>query len=45
MTGGPQLALEIYLAFYAACLALTWWYYLRRSPAAASVTSFAEARV
>src|SRR3954464_13344211 len=30
-TGGPQLALEIYLAFYATCLALTWWFYLRRS--------------
>jgi NNP family nitrate/nitrite transporter-like MFS transporter len=45
MTGGPQLALEIYLAFYAACLALTWWYYLRRSPAEAGVPSLAEARV
>ena len=33
ITGGPQLALEIYLAFYAVCLALTWWFYLRRSPA------------
>ena len=29
-TGGPQLALEIYLAFYAICLALTWWFYLRK---------------
>ena len=45
MTGGPALALEIYLAFYAACLALTWWYYLRRSPAEAGVPSLAEARV
>ena len=32
ITGGPQLALVIYLAFYAICLALTWWFYLRRSP-------------
>ena len=31
-TGGPHLALEIYLAFYATCLALTWWFYLRKSP-------------
>ena len=31
ITGGPQLALVIYLAFYATCLALTWWYYLRKS--------------
>ena len=38
ITGGPQLALVIYLTFYAACLALTWWYYLRRSPAASSAT-------
>jgi len=45
ITGGPQLALVIYLAFYAACLALTWWYYLRRSPVASGATSLAEARV
>ena len=44
-TGGPALALEIYLAFYAVCLALTWWFYLRRAPAAAGVPSLAEARV
>ena len=31
ITGGPQLALAIYLAFYATCLALTWWYYLRKT--------------
>ena len=45
LTGGPQLALEIYLAFYAICLAFTWWFYLRRSPATAGVQSLAEARV
>jgi NNP family nitrate/nitrite transporter-like MFS transporter len=45
MTGGPQLALVIYLGFYATCLALTWWYYLRRSPEASAATSLAEARV
>ena len=45
ITGGPQLALEIYLAFYAVCLALTWWHYLRRSSAASGVPSLAEARV
>jgi NNP family nitrate/nitrite transporter-like MFS transporter len=45
LTGGPQLALVIYLGFYAACLALTWWFYLRRSPAAAGAASLAEARV
>jgi MFS transporter, NNP family, nitrate/nitrite transporter len=44
-TGGPHLALEIYLAFYATCLALTWWYYLRRSLRSPSAASLAEARV
>jgi NNP family nitrate/nitrite transporter-like MFS transporter len=45
ITGGPQLALVIYLGFYAVCLAFTWWFYLRRSPAEAGATSLAEARV
>src|SRR5947209_18971145 len=44
-TGGPHLALAIYLAFYATCLALTWWYYLRRSFLAAGAAHLAEARV
>jgi NNP family nitrate/nitrite transporter-like MFS transporter len=30
-TGGPYLALEIFLLFYITCIALTWWYYLRKS--------------
>jgi len=40
-TGGPHLALAIYLAFYATCLGLTWWYYLRKSysPTAASLAA------
>src|SRR5271156_3794910 len=45
ITGGPQLALLIYLGFYAICLALTWLYYLRRSPETAGAPSLAEARV
>jgi NNP family nitrate/nitrite transporter-like MFS transporter len=45
MTGGPQLALVIYLAFYAVCLAFTWWFYLRRSPVTSGATSLAEARI
>ena len=44
-TGGPHLALEIYLAFYATCLALTWWFYLRKTTVSSSATSLAEARV
>jgi MFS transporter, NNP family, nitrate/nitrite transporter len=45
LTGGPQLALVIYLGFYAACLALTWWFYLRRGPESATAPSLAEARI
>jgi MFS transporter, NNP family, nitrate/nitrite transporter len=45
ITGGPQLTLVIYLTFYATCLALTWWFYLRRSPETAGATSLAEARI
>ncbi|HMC67344.1 MAG TPA: MFS transporter [Gemmataceae bacterium] len=44
-TGGPHLALVIYLAFYATCLALTWWYYLRKSFLSQSAANLAEARV
>jgi len=44
-TGGPQLALEIYLAYYAICLALTWWFYLRKSSVASSTQSLAQARI
>jgi len=43
-TGGPHMALGIYLAFYATCLALTWWYYLRKSYSP-TTASLAEARV
>jgi NNP family nitrate/nitrite transporter-like MFS transporter len=44
-TGTPHLALAIYLAFYATCLALTWWFYLRKSFLAAGAAHLAEARV
>ena len=43
--GGPQLALVVYLVFYATCLALTWWYYLRRGSEVSGVPSLAEARI
>jgi len=45
ITGGPQLALVVYLAFYAVCLAMTWWFYLRRGWLEAGVPGLAEARV
>jgi NNP family nitrate/nitrite transporter-like MFS transporter len=33
-TGGPNLALEVFLTFYVTCVALTWRYYLRNRHAA-----------
>src|SRR3984893_18821348 len=44
-TGSPHVALAIFLAFYVTCIALTWWYYLRKSLLASSAPSLAEARV
>lgn len=29
-TGGPELALWVFAAFYAVCVAITWWFYARR---------------
>jgi len=45
LTGAPHMALVIFLTFYVTCLALTWWYYLRKSFVGASATHLAEARV
>jgi NNP family nitrate/nitrite transporter-like MFS transporter len=45
MTGGPHFALAVYLAFYATCLALTWWFYLRKTFMAPSTAHLAHARV
>jgi MFS transporter, NNP family, nitrate/nitrite transporter len=44
-TGGPHLALEVFLAFYVTCVWLTWWYYLRKSLLVVRAPSLAEARV
>jgi len=30
MTGAPNAALAIFLAFYLSCIAITWWFYSRR---------------
>ena len=30
MTGGPEIALYTFIAFYLSCLAITWWWYFRR---------------
>jgi nitrate/nitrite transporter NarK len=44
-TGGPHLALEIFLIFYVTCIAMTWWFYLRKSFMAKQAPSSAETRV
>jgi MFS transporter, NNP family, nitrate/nitrite transporter len=44
-TGGPHLALEIFLLFYASCIAMTWWFYRRKTLFAKLVPSLAAARV
>jgi NNP family nitrate/nitrite transporter-like MFS transporter len=31
LTGGPQAALWAFVAFYAICIVITWWYYARKS--------------
>jgi len=30
MTGGPEAALYVFIAFYVTCIVMTWWYYSRR---------------
>jgi NNP family nitrate/nitrite transporter-like MFS transporter len=45
MTGGPHAALAVFLAFYVTCIAMTWWYYMRKSFLAQLSPSLAEARV
>ena len=45
VTGGPHLALAVFLAFYAICIVTTWRYYLRKAPLASGAPSLAEARV
>jgi NNP family nitrate/nitrite transporter-like MFS transporter len=44
-TGGPHVALAIFLAFYVTCIAITWRYYLRKAPLGSGAPSLAEARV
>ncbi len=29
LTGGPETALLFFIAFYASCVSMTWWYYVR----------------
>jgi len=30
MTGGPELALYLFIVFYLSCIVVTWWYYSRK---------------
>ena len=36
LTGGPEMALYGFIAFYATCIAITWWWYFRRGAEAPS---------
>jgi NNP family nitrate/nitrite transporter-like MFS transporter len=31
LTGGPEGALYIFIAFYLTCIVATWWFYVRKS--------------
>jgi NNP family nitrate/nitrite transporter-like MFS transporter len=31
MTGGPEMALYVFVVFYLTCIATTWWYYSRKN--------------
>ena len=31
MTGGPEMALYVFIFFYLTCIAVTWWYYSRKN--------------
>jgi MFS transporter, NNP family, nitrate/nitrite transporter len=44
-TGGPHLALAVFLAFYVTCVWFTWWYYLRRTLLVLRAPNLAAARV
>ena len=45
-TGSAELALYGFLVFYVSCVALTWWFYARRTvPATSAVPNLAEAQV
>jgi len=44
-TGGPHLALAVFLAFYVTCVILTWWHYMRKSFLAQRAPNLAEAGV
>jgi MFS transporter, NNP family, nitrate/nitrite transporter len=44
-TGGPHLALAVFLAFYVTCVWFTWWYYLRRTLLVLRAPNLSAARV
>jgi NNP family nitrate/nitrite transporter-like MFS transporter len=42
-TGGPGVAVSYFVAFYAACVVVTWWCYLRRAFMVARAPNLASA--
>ena len=41
-TGGPEFALGLFAAFYVACIAVTWWCYVRTAAASDPAEAMAE---
>ena len=31
LTGGPQMALYVFIGFYVTCIVVTWWWYSRKN--------------
>jgi NNP family nitrate/nitrite transporter-like MFS transporter len=44
-TGSAQSALLVFLAFYATCLGLTWFFYMRRPAVRIATATFEEAKI
>lgn len=44
-TGNTQLAFEGFLAYYVVCVAVTWWFYLRKGLVSSSGSNLAQARI
>jgi NNP family nitrate/nitrite transporter-like MFS transporter len=30
LTGGPQMALYVFIGYYVSCILVTWWWYSRK---------------
>ena len=44
LTGGPEAALYVFIVFYLLCIAITWWFYSRKSAPNAMLMTVAGSR-